>query len=158
MEQEHVLHMHIQAFSPRRAHSVNLQQRTFLPPIRQSRFLSKNSGDENDKETDTSEKKKSEPISLAELSQREEESSRQVMNRLLLPQRMGQAFNATAYFFIALSLLANVFGYSFFLKDGSITFDTLENRRFQMEINQQSRTPVTPTPPATSIKSEISFD
>jgi hypothetical protein len=90
------------------------------------------------KDDDTEEK--DEPISLAELSRREEESSRKVMQRLTLPSRIGEAMNSAAWLFVVCGVLLNINGYGYVVKDNHmITIDTLENRQFQLEIRKSMK-------------------
>jgi hypothetical protein len=85
--------------------------------------------EEDDKEE---EKEKDEPITLAELNRMEEESSRKVMDRLLLPQRIGEAVTSVAWLFVIGGFLLNVFGYDYTVNENHmLTIDTVENSQFQ---------------------------
>jgi hypothetical protein len=87
--------------------------------------------EEDDKEEEE-EEEKDEPITLAELTRMEEESSRKVMDRLLLPQRIGEAVTSMAWLFVIGGFLLNVFGYDYVVNENHmLTIDTLENSQFQ---------------------------
>jgi len=99
-------------------------------------------GNGDDGETDeagTKDKgKKSEKLTLAEISRLEEESSREVMKRLTRPIRIGKAFSDTITFlgwgFVLSSILLKPLGYGYLKKDGGgLTITTLENRAFVLE-------------------------
>ena len=104
-----------------------------------------------------------EPITLAELAQLEETASRQIMQRLLLPNRIGGAITFVAQLFVVVGIFLNVNGYGYVIRDynygadtsiissedgGSsnrhnhivhwIGIDTLENRQFQMELRKKN--------------------
>lgn len=75
-------------------------------------------------------------MTLFEYSQREEKSDRNVMNRLLLPDRIGRAVNVAAYVFILLGFLLNVLGYGYVMDKGSVRIDTMDAVKFQREVNR----------------------
>ena len=80
------------------------------------------------------------PMTLAEYSQREEEASNRLMNRLLLPSKLGHANNAAAFLFVIIGYLLNFFGYTY-MKDsnGNFCVNTLDATLFQDKINKSSR-------------------
>lgn len=119
----------------RRGHPVVLEQRFGRFPNTQPHHLSKD--DKNIKNTE--EKTEADQIEPKKELLPEEEVSRRVFNRLLLPTRLGEAFNKTLWALVLFQFLLNAFGYSFLLKDGSLVIDTLENQQFQQEIRRSSR-------------------
>ena len=103
------------------------QQHPSLFPL----TLQKNSNDSDS----SSEKDKGDDARKEILS--EEENARRVANRLLLPSRIGEAFNRALWTVVLFTLILNVFGYTWVRKDnGAIVLDTIENKRFQDEINR----------------------
>jgi hypothetical protein len=87
------------------------------------------------------EEEKDEPISLAELAQLEEMASRRIMQRLLLPTRIGEAITFGVQLFVVVGIFLNMNGYGYVIRnDGShwIGIDTLENRQFQMELRKKN--------------------
>jgi len=91
--------------------------------------------EQKDEKADGEAKKKgdSEPISLAELSQLEEDASKRVMDRLMLPSLVGRAVTAFAWGFVILGFLLNLVGYDY-VRDpdtGWLTVDTLEKSQFE---------------------------
>jgi len=76
---------------------------------------------------------------IVEYYQAEEEASRKINNRLMLPRilmtTMSQIITSLAYGFLILSFSLNLMGYSLIANDGSgFRIGTLEERRFQMEV------------------------
>jgi hypothetical protein len=94
--------------------------------------------DEDDDETVNEEKQKEQPISLAELSQLEEEASRKVMNRLTMPSRIGNAITSMGWAFVISGSLLGAFGYCYTIDEQThlIKIDTLEHRMFQVELRK----------------------
>jgi hypothetical protein len=91
--------------------------------------------DDDDDADDDDKEEKDKPMTPAEISAMEAESSRKVSGRLELPGRIGEAVSAAAYLFVACGLLLNFFGYAYVLQDNhTIRIDTLENRQFQVEL------------------------
>lgn len=78
----------------------------------------------------------SEPI--RDFYQKQEDADRKLMNRLLLPQRIGQFFNTLAIAFILAGILLNLAGYDFVVRDGKVGIDTIEARQFRDEVNRSS--------------------
>lgn len=131
----------VEAFAPRSEGII--AGVSLVRPVSQSRTRLAQSRQEPEEETEDQgddEKKQTptEPISLVELSRLEQESSKRVMDRLLLPQRIGQAVTSAAWFFVGLGFVLNIFGYGYVKKDGFITIDILENQAFQRELNKPS--------------------
>lgn len=60
----------------------------------------------------------------------------QRLNRLLFPQRFGDALTRVGWLFVGVGILLNSLGYGYVLSDGKLRIDTLENRQFQNEINR----------------------
>uniref|UniRef100_A0A7R9Z9S4 Uncharacterized protein n=1 Tax=Pseudictyota dubia TaxID=2749911 RepID=A0A7R9Z9S4_9STRA len=115
-------------------------------------------GDDGDDESLQDESSKSEPISLSELARMEEESSRRVMNRLMLPSRIGKAVSDTITFigwaFVISSILMEPLGWGYAPREGGgLTITTLENRAFIMETrkSQMELPPPPPLPPPVQI-------
>lgn len=61
----------------------------------------------------------------------EEEASRRVMQRLMLPNLIGHAMTAVAWAIILGGVMLNLFGYSYVVDHGRVRIDTLEARQFQ---------------------------
>ena len=80
-------------------------------------------------------------MTLSELYEKQQQAERQVMNRLLLSQRIGKFINALAIVFIGTGLLLNLVGYDFVMRDGQLGIDTLEARQFLNEVQRASTTP-----------------
>ena len=78
-------------------------------------------------------------ISLAELARLEEESSRKLFQRLLLPQRIGATVTFVLQVFVLVGITLNIFGYAYVRNETTnwIEIDTLEHRQFQMELRKQ---------------------
>ena len=78
-------------------------------------------------------------MTLAELAQFEEESSRRLFQRLLLPQRIGATITFVAQLFVLIGITLNVFGYGYVRNDTThwIEIDTLEHRQFQLELRKR---------------------
>lgn len=74
-----------------------------------------------------------------ELSRKEQEASQRRYNRLLLPGTIGKAITASAWTFIALGIILNMFGYGYVRKPGDfwVSIDTLEQRDFLLEMNKR---------------------
>ena len=90
---------------------------------------------------------KPEPFTLAEIAKIEEEASRRVMNRLLLPERIGKAINFAAWVFVISSIVLEAMGYGYVPKDGGgIYIDTLDNRSFILEMRRSMREVASLTP------------
>jgi hypothetical protein len=96
--------------------------------------------DNNDNAKEKEKSKDSEPISLYELSRLEQEASKRVNDRLLLPFRLGRAFNAAGWTFVLCGILLNVFGYGYIRgENGMLAVGTMEERNFQVEVNKSAR-------------------
>lgn len=95
----------------------------------------------DDDDEDDEPKKKEEPMTLAEIDRLEQESSRRVMARLMLPNRIGEAITSAGWAFVALGFLLQANGYCYMVnpKTHLITIDTLENRSFQQEMRKSMR-------------------
>lgn len=80
----------------------------------------------------------------AELVELEEESSRRVRERLLLPDRIGGAVTKVGWSFVALGILLNTQGYGFYVREDNhlIAIDTMENVKFQREKMKKVTPPV----------------
>jgi hypothetical protein len=90
------------------------------------------SNDRDDEEKDVSQK-----FTLAEIAQKEEAASRRVMNRLLLPDKIGKVINFAAWFFVISSIALESLGYGYVPREGGgLTIDTLENKAFVMEMRR----------------------
>ena len=95
------------------------------------------SGDGTDQDGD--EKGTSQKFTLAEIAQKEEAASRRVMNRLLLPDKIGKVINFAAWFFVISSIALESMGYGYVPREGGgLTIDTLENKAFVMEVRRSS--------------------
>ena len=73
--------------------------------------------------------------------EKQQEAERRVMNRLLLSQRIGKSINTLAIVFIGTSLLLNLVGYDFVVRNGHLGIDTMEARQFLNEVQRSSSTP-----------------
>ena len=81
----------------------------------------------------------SQQFTPAEIAQKEQEASRRVMNRLLLPDKMGKAINFAAWFFVISSIALESLGYGYVPKEGGgLTIDTLDHKAFVMEMRRSS--------------------
>ena len=90
------------------------------------------SGDDTDQDDD-------QKFTLAEIAQKEEAASRRVMNRLLLPDKIGKVINFAAWFFVVSSIALESMGYGYVPREGGgLTIDTLENKAFVMEVRRSS--------------------
>eukprot|EP00980_Cylindrotheca_fusiformis_P028657 scaffold22634_cov123-Cylindrotheca_fusiformis.AAC.4 len=99
-----------------------------------------NDDDDNNKKEKDPKKNSEPPISLYELSRREEEASKRVRDKLLFPYRLGRAFNALLWTFVVVGVLLNVFGYGYIRGDnGMLSIGTLEERNFQIEVNKSAK-------------------
>ena len=95
------------------------------------------SGDGSDQDDD--EKGTSQKFTLAEIAQKEEAASRRVMNRLMLPDKIGKVINFAAWFFVISSIALESMGYGYVPREGGgLTIDTLENKAFVMEVRRSS--------------------
>jgi hypothetical protein len=95
--------------------------------------------DEDDAEEQKDERRKepTKAMTLVEYAEKEQKATRDLNNRLLLPDRIGKAVNVTLYAFVILGFILNLFGFAYVRKpDGSLTIDTMDARRFQDEINR----------------------
>jgi hypothetical protein len=95
--------------------------------------------DEDDAEAQKDERRKepTKKMTLVEYAEKEQKATRELNNRLLLPDRIGKAVNVTLYAFVILGFILNLFGFAYVRKpDGSLIIDTIEARRFQDEINR----------------------
>ena len=96
------------------------------------------SGDDGT-DQDDGEKGTSQKFTLAEIAQKEEAASRRVMNRLLLPDKIGKVINFAAWFFVISSIALESMGYGYVPREGGgLTIDTLENKAFVMEVRRSS--------------------
>jgi hypothetical protein len=103
-------------------------------------------------------KEKDEPITLYELAEREEKQSREVMNSLLFPQRLGQAITVFGYLFIASAFALEPFGYCYTIDQEThrLTIDTLEHKSFEKESRKYMKSSTsTSTPPSAIAISSI---
>jgi len=65
----------------------------------------------------------------------EEEVSKRVFDRLMLPDRIGSFLNGAAWTFVAVGFLLQVFGYAYVRDDdGLIRIGTLEEQQFKREV------------------------
>jgi hypothetical protein len=99
-----------------------------------SRSLLTNQKNENDTEKSQREPDDSSTVP-APLT--EEESSRRVFSRLMLPAMLGEAFNKAVWASVVFATFLTVAGYAIVVKDHSLVIDTMENKRFQDEINRR---------------------
>jgi hypothetical protein len=74
-----------------------------------------------------------------------EEKDKLVLDRLLLPNRIGEAVNSALWLFVFCGFLLNVNGYGYVVKDHTITIDTLENRQFIIESRAKPSAPPMPS-------------
>lgn len=76
---------------------------------------------------------------------KEEQSSKQLFQRLLIWDNIGKAWNVVLYSFVALGILLNLFGYGYVPKpeNGILSFEigTLQERQFQLEMQRNMRQP-----------------
>ena len=94
---------------------------------------------EDDTDQDDGEKATSQKFTLAEIAQKEEAASRRVMNRLLLPDKIGKVINFAAWFFVICSIALESMGYGYVPREGGgLTIDTLENKAFVMEVRRSN--------------------
>ena len=85
------------------------------------------------------EQSNSQQFTPAEIAQKEQEASRRVMNRLLLPDKIGKAINFAAWFFVISSIALESLGYGYVPKEGGgLTIDTLDHKAFVMEMRRSS--------------------
>lgn len=60
-------------------------------------------------------------------------------------ENVNKAATTTAYAFLVIGFLLNIFGYDFLVQDGKLTIDTLEKRQFQNEVTRTTKQrPVSP--------------
>ena len=119
---------HIQLAQPRHSRMGNTRRRA---------RRDEESGDGTDQDGD--EKGTSQKFTLAEIAQKEEAASRRVMNRLLLPDKIGKVINFAAWFFVISSIALESMGYGYVPREGGgLTIDTLENKAFVMEVRRSS--------------------
>ena len=96
-------------------------------------------GREPSKSKDDDEENTSQKFTLAEIAQKEEAASRRVMNRLMLPDKIGKVINFAAWFFVISSIALESMGYGYVPREGGgLTIDTLENKAFVMEVRRSS--------------------
>jgi hypothetical protein len=79
------------------------------------------------------------------IERRQEESDNAVMNRLLLPSRIGNAFTSALWLFVGIGILLNMFGYAFIMEPdfSNMRIGTMDERRFREEIvRDMKRSPV----------------
>ena len=80
---------------------------------------------------------------LQELKQKERKTSQATADRLMLPHRIGEAFNmagrAVVFAFLIADFILNLNGYAFLVRDGKLTIDTLETWQFEREIRRVER-------------------
>jgi len=73
----------------------------------------------------------------------EEEFSQLNFDRLMLPQRIGEAFNKASYYFAIAIIISGTAlqlnGYSWFLKDGHLEIVTLQERQFITEVVRKGK-------------------
>jgi hypothetical protein len=73
----------------------------------------------------------------------EQEASRKVANRLMLPRMVAtsisQTISAFAWTFLILSFVLQICGYSFMMDESGLRIDTLEARQFQEEITKNMK-------------------
>ena len=112
---------------------------------RHSKQRQDESADDYDDNADAPSKEKgkeqssSQQFTPAEIAQKEQEASRRVMNRLLLPDRIGKAINFAAWFFVISSIALESLGYGYVPKEGGgLTIDTLDHKAFVMEMRRSS--------------------
>lgn len=112
-----------------------------LPQASSCSFLRTNSDDDDDDHgnSTTNIDSKSKPMTLDELSRREQESSKKVFDALLLPDRIGKAFYVATIAFIVVGFILNLNGYGYVFKNNSISIDTLESRDFQIELSRSAK-------------------
>ena len=91
-----------------------------------------NDGDVDSKQLYTFEEVSSDP----ELFQAEQEASRRVSDRMLLPDRINKVMTATAWLFVIAGIVLQQIGYGFVVDPDThmITIDTLEHRAFLLEL------------------------
>ena len=81
----------------------------------------------------------SQQFTPAEIARKEQEASRRVMNRLLLPDKIGKFINFAAWFFVISSIALESLGYGYVPKEGAgLTIDTLDHKAFVMEMRRSS--------------------
>ena len=118
-----------QLAQPRHSRMGNTRRRA-----RRDEASGDNGNDQGDDERGTSQK-----FTLAEIAQKEEAASRRVMNRLLLPDKIGKVINFAAWFFVISSIALESMGYGYVPREGGgLTIDTLENKAFVMEVRRSS--------------------
>jgi hypothetical protein len=73
----------------------------------------------------------------------EQEASKKVAKRLMLPRMVAtsisQTVSAFAWTFLILSFVLQIFGYSFIMDESGLHIDTLEARQFQEEITKSMK-------------------
>lgn len=119
-----------------------LYTQTQFPRVstKQHQFLMRREAEDHEDKNDMELETKESPMSLADLSRLEEEASRKNLERLLLPDRIGQAVTKVAWLFVLSGFVLNIFGYGYVVQANHlIKIDTLENRQFQMEVRKSIR-------------------
>lgn len=110
---------------------------------KRSRLLLRLKIDDHKKEPDVDDSSSSIGPTLdemdAETQQLEQESSRKVRQTLLFPYYLGKAVNVAVGVLLLSSIILNMFGLSYTVRDHWITIDTLENREFQDELVRSMR-------------------
>jgi hypothetical protein len=84
------------------------------------------------------------------IERRQEESDNAVMNRLLLPSRIGNAFTSALWLLVGIGFLLNLLGYAFIMDPdfSNMRIGTMDERRFREEIVRDMKRP--PEPATTS--------
>ena len=85
--------------------------------------------------------------------QKEEESSKKVIQNLTAGRGLGTIVTAAGWAFVLIGFVLNMFGYDYVVRDGRVTIDTVEARQFQMEVNRAMKT--APKSPSSSTSSDV---
>jgi hypothetical protein len=122
---------------PNRPTIVRERTAQLIPSLLASQKPPKDEDDAEEEQKDERRKEPTKAMTLVEYAEKEQKATRDLNNRLLLPDRIGKAVNVTLYAFVILGFILNLFGFAYVRKpDGSLTIDTMDARRFQDEINR----------------------
>ena len=109
-----------------------------------TRIMAQKNSNDSDKDNKTTTKEDDdEDDDSVDVFIAEQEASRKVAKRLMLPRMVAtsisQTVSAFAWTFLILSFVLQIFGYSFIMDEGGLHIDTLEARQFREEIMKSTR-------------------
>jgi hypothetical protein len=129
-----------QASSHRQIHSVGLFGQRIeaisVRPTRRSMIVSLQVKKKLDLDDKDNQKESSSPTKATDKMAETPKKDLFVFDNIRIWDKVSDAVAATAWGFLAIGFLLNVFGYDFLMRNGSITVDTLEKAQFEKEINR----------------------